>query len=97
MLIRINTSENFKDELTEKVVEWSEKHEILNSNEGDCVFEAVIEPSKFREITTFLQKNYSSTAPEIVEQSIINKTVIFIFFFNFFPFFFHFKNSQKKN
>lgn len=75
MLIRITTSKQYKQEIQGKLDTWSEKCKILEQDSTSCVFEAVIEPSKFREITTFLQENYSNTAPEIVEQSIINRTV----------------------
>lgn len=75
MLIRISTSKSFKDQIEAKIKTWSEKCELLEENDEECSFEAIIEPSKFREITTFLQANFTNTAPEIVEQNIINKTV----------------------
>lgn len=77
MLIRITGSSENKEKLGLLIEKWSESSQVIEEDDKNCVFEAIIQPSKFREITTFLQKNYTNTAPEIVEQSIINKTVKF--------------------
>ena len=78
MLIRITADAQYKDELMALMVIWSEKPKCLDTitEEGNITIEGVIEPKRFREITTTMEQDFKNIAAlEVVEQSIMNKTV----------------------